>query len=315
MAAPVRLARVARQLAPQRSGADQAAAVPQRGIGLLEHVNLYVGDEHGERDRAEAWYMGALGFMPDPRLPGQYASMLGTTTESVVPTHNDAFTIGTDDLIHVNAGLAQMHLPIQGRRGQTGTQMLEGGVLTLAYTAEGLVAVERRVHDAARDGRFVRAPQLGHGSDGSLLAIGPWGQHFRLVEDEGGVHHSTAERIGSHPPSPPHVGLLAPTLRPSGIPIVEVACRCGTAQKIADFYCHLFQAETTHAAAGLTTPAATVVFCGPVGAPRFQQLRFVESATVTEDCANCWTTDSFSHQAHVAICEPQPPGLYSGPLS
>ena len=96
----------------------------------------------------------------------------------------DAFAIGTDDLMHANAGLAQMHLPIQGRRGQTGTQTLEGGAVTLAYTAEGLAAAEGRVREATR-GDFLRAPQLRRDADGALLAIGPWGQHFRLVLDEG----------------------------------------------------------------------------------------------------------------------------------
>ena len=51
-----------------------ASAAP--GIGLLEHVNLYVGDSEGDRENAEAFYFGLLGLVPDPRLPGQYRKIV-----------------------------------------------------------------------------------------------------------------------------------------------------------------------------------------------------------------------------------------------
>jgi hypothetical protein len=60
-------------------------------------------------------------------------------------THGVQLFSKQDDLIHANAGrLAQMHLPVSGRRGQVGSQAMKQGQITLAYSAEGLEAVTKR---------------------------------------------------------------------------------------------------------------------------------------------------------------------------
>ena len=131
---------------------SDAVMIPELIPVPLGTVNLYVGDEEGDRATAEAFYFGLLGLVPDPRLPGQFRSLSAaaaaddSAADDVVAGSNagisDAFSIGTDDLIHANAGrLAQMHLPVSGRRGQVGSQYMKHGEITLAYDAAGLATV------------------------------------------------------------------------------------------------------------------------------------------------------------------------------
>jgi hypothetical protein len=272
------------------------------GIALLEHVNLYVGDEVGDRSAAEYWYFDVLGLIPDVRLPGQFAALVSGASSSADDAVagseagvQNAFAIGTNDLIHANCGLSQMHLPVQGRRDQYGTQTIRGGSVTLAYTQQGLDQVQTRVRGAA-EGKFNGRVTLRRSDlDGEVEAIDPWGQVFRLVLDDDDTHRRAAGELGTHPPSP-HSPNLHPTLQPAGIPAVDVRCNPGTADRIAIFYGTLFNA-TTSVEAGVAT-----IFCGPDSTPHFQRLRFVESVMIQDRRSTAaWTENSFADQWHLAM--------------
>ena len=149
-----------------------------------------------------------------------------------------AFAIGTDDLIHANAGrLAQMHLPVSGRRGQIGTQAMKQGEITLAYPADGFATV--RANLSGDLGSLAGRVMVSERSPTELSATDPWGQAWRLIVDEGGQHAAAAVSLGTHPES------LHLTPLPVGIPRVDVACPVGSAPAIADFYAKIFHATAS----------------------------------------------------------------------
>jgi len=275
------------------------AHIASSGIALLEHVNLYVGDHA----TAQAFYFDVLGLAPDLRLPHQLQRVLKGASKNgsgpdVAAGSASGLADGTSDLIHASCGrLCQMHLPVSGHRGQTGTQNKKNGIITLAYTKAGLATVSRRLAEvvAGTDHGLLKG-RLWYGtlSPWEVAVNCPWGQQWRLVLDEGGKHAVAALTLGTHP-----VMLNAAHL-PVGMPEVEVAIPPETSRQVADFYHTIFQAPT-QCKEGVTT-----VTIGD----DFQRLRFVENVAATGNYQRAWSSDSFEDQFHITMYIDDFTGVY-----
>lgn len=183
---------------------------PAGNIALLGHVGLYVGS----RGRAEAFYCGFLGFVPDPRVqagPGQ------------VPDH-----------FYVNMGLNQLHLPLVGRRDVRTPQAIRGAV-EVVYPAEEFARLEALAAEAACEPGELAVRRV---SSEVVEVACPWGNVFRCVAS-GDVPRLRAllAAQGSHP---------GEEAQGVGLSRVEILCPVGSGPAIARFYAEMLGAKTAY---------------------------------------------------------------------
>ena len=220
-------------------------------IALLEHINLNTADFPA----AAAFYL-ALGFSQDPRQGvvhggSREAGTAGGSADGDGKTyvHRTAW---------FDVGISQVHLPLSARgSGGAATNVIRGHVELLVPS---LSELEARL-DAANIAWQRVAAAAGAGEDkdkdkeAQIVVTCPQGNLWKVAE----APLSARDRRGFHP-GKPSWGLA--------IPALEVHVRPGTAQGIASYFRHYFQAHVVHQA----DDTAARVRAGP-----HQEIRFVET--------------------------------------
>lgn len=219
-------------------------------IALLEHVNFYIGS----RSASLAFFCGKLGFAQDPRIAEQ----------------------GLTDLLHLNIGLTQLHMPLVGRRGFHEVQRIRGSI-DLAYGAVEHQQLQRCFFPD-------RQPDLA-----PFTVTCPDGNIFRCaVEYRDQGTRADIDALGSLPGGT-SIGI--------GISAVNVQCPPGSSKAIARFYSDICGAVTT------CEPSMAIVSCGLLA------LRFVETPDFRE--LRGWSKEVGCDQWHIALYVHDFDGMYN----
>ncbi|KAL3800404.1 hypothetical protein ACHAW5_009082 [Stephanodiscus triporus] len=239
--------RVLRSLVQEASINTQAQSLDLGGIVWLEHLNLVVGD----MSTATKFYVDFLGMTPE---------------RDANPKSN-----------HFNLGQQQLHLAAAEHDGDS-PQRVTGSI---GLTVPSLQSIRSRLPRAKSELKGSLFTVEGDDDANVLTVTCPWGNVIHLydisIDDEHQctdaasqssskkmvVFHSSGGVYGPH--------RMAVRGQP-GIRYVEIACRKGTIDSIAEFYKELIGCHVTR------TKGVAIVCVGPG-----VHLTFVESEQLTEN--------------------------------
>eukprot|EP00584_Thalassiosira_punctigera_P003434 CAMPEP_0172529222 /NCGR_PEP_ID=MMETSP1067-20121228/3361_1 /TAXON_ID=265564 ORGANISM="Thalassiosira punctigera, Strain Tpunct2005C2" /NCGR_SAMPLE_ID=MMETSP1067 /ASSEMBLY_ACC=CAM_ASM_000444 /LENGTH=415 /DNA_ID=CAMNT_0013313241 /DNA_START=21 /DNA_END=1268 /DNA_ORIENTATION=+ len=244
---------VLRVLVQDASVSSQEKSLDLGGIVWLEHLNLVVGD----MALAKKFYVYFLGLSRD------------------------------DNPKHFNLGQQQFHLAAS----DDPPQIVTGSI---GLTVPSLQRIRERVENAQSELEGTLFNISGDYEDNVMTVTCPWGNTFHLydisVDDQhpaGAGSESSQKMVKLHAEGGAY-GTHRMAVRGSpGIRYVEIACRAGTVDSIAEFYekmlgCHVIRTRAALAGGDSTTggsEAEAIVVCVGPGV----HMTFVENRHLSDD--------------------------------
>jgi catechol-2,3-dioxygenase len=217
---------------------DESVSLDVHGIMWLEHINLVVGS----KTDAEVFYNEFLGCSKD---------------------QSSSF--------HRNLGQQQFHLAENGDPAQVITG-------SIGLTVPSLDSIRERLPGASTalaDTKFEILED--DSSKGVMTIICPWGNRFHLYDIRNdnleSTSDSTQKMVKLHAEGGSYGSQRLAVRGQPGIRYIEIACREGTSQAIANFYKEIFRCTVSKPSSD-----KTVVCAGPG-----VHLVFAENKAVTED--------------------------------